>query len=62
MTGLAGRLEVHHIVPLDQGGDPYAPDNLMVLTRGEHIEHHRCDRMTPGRAEWMALLEELAET
>ena len=31
----------------------------MVLTRAEHIEIHRGDRETPGRAQWRALIREL---
>ena len=59
LSGKAGRLEVHHRVRLEDGGDPYSLDNLMVLTRAEHIEIHRGDRETPGRAQWRALIREL---
>lgn len=38
LSGMAGKLEVHHKIPLDEGGDPYAMGNLMVLTRAEHID------------------------
>ena len=62
LSGLRGRLEVHHRVRLEDGGDPYALDNLMVLTRAEHIAIHRDDRATPGRAEWRALVAELAKS
>ena len=40
-------MEVHHRVGLDQGGEPYCQDNLMVLTRQEHIELHRREDETP---------------
>ena len=59
LSGRPGRLEVHHRVRLEDGGDPYSLDNLMVVTRAEHIELHRGDRETPGRAEWRKLVEEL---
>ena len=39
--GRAGRLEVHHVVPLDDGGAAYDLDNLVVLCRGCHIAAHR---------------------
>lgn len=62
LSGKAGRLEVHHRVKLEDGGDPYSLDNLMVLLRAEHIPHHRDDRSTPGRAEWRVLVAEIAKT
>ena len=62
LSGLRGRLEVHHRARLEDGGDPYSLDNLMVLTRAEHIEQHRGDRETPGRSEWRALIAEIAGT
>ena len=52
LSGLAGRLEVHHRVRLEDGGDPYDPSNLIVLTRAEHIELHRREHEVPGQAEW----------
>ncbi len=59
ISGKPGRLECHHRVPLELGGDPYSLDNIIVVTRDEHIRHHRPDDMTPGRAEWLAYLEKL---
>lgn len=59
LSGRPGRLEVHHRVPLDQGGAPYDLDNLMVLTRDEHIELHRPDNELPGRAEWREMVKEI---
>ena len=59
LSGLAGRLEVHHREKLEDGGAPYDLDNLMVLTRAEHIDKHRGDRETPGRAEWRKFVDEL---
>ena len=60
LSGLAGKLEVHHRTALSDGGDPYALDNLQVLTRAEHIEHHRHEDDIAGRAEWRALVSEMA--
>ena len=34
-----GKLEVHHIIPLEYGGDE-TPDNLEVLCRDCHIDEH----------------------
>ena len=58
LSGRAGKLEVHHHVALEDGGDPYALDNLQVLTRGEHIAAHR--KPDPERDAWRALVAELA--
>ena len=62
LSGLRGRLEVHHRVKMEDGGDAYDLDNLMVLTRQEHIDLHRGDRETPGRAEWRKYVDELLHT
>ena len=56
-SGKAGRLEVHHKISLEDGGDPYALENLEVLLRSEHIELHR--REVEGEAQWRALIREL---
>ena len=62
LSGLASALEIHHRVPLDRGGDPYWLDNLMVLTRGEHIELHRAERSDPAREAWRELVAEIANS
>ena len=54
--GKAGILEVHHVKPLDDGGDD-SLDNLVTLCRGCHIDHHR--RTDPDGAAWRAALDEL---
>ena len=54
LSGAAGRLEVHHKIALADGGDPYAQDNLQVLTRREHIDMHRPE--SAERAAWRAML------
>ena len=50
--GRAGRLEVHHVTPIEAGGEPYDLGNVEVLCRDCHIAHHRKDRMMDGRGEW----------
>ena len=57
--GRRGRLECHHIVRLEAGGDAYAQSNLASLCRTCHIQEHRGDGETPGRAEWRELVSEL---
>ena len=41
--------------------DPYDLAGIRTLCRSCHIERHRPDAMTPGRAEWLAVVGELAE-
>ena len=53
--------EVHHIRPIDEGGDPFALDNLRALCRGCHFGEHRKtkpdDRPTVrDRGGWRRLL------
>lgn len=62
LSGKASALEVHHRVTLDRGGDPYDLDNLMVLTREEHIELHRAERSDPAREAWRELVAEIANS
>ena len=57
--GKAGRLEAHHEPPLREGVDPYRLGSIVTLCRHCHLELHRPDDMTPGRAEWIELIEEL---
>ena len=38
--GKAGRLEVHHVVSVYDGGRPFHDDNLITLCRGCHVEIH----------------------
>ena len=57
--GRAGRLEAHHEPALRAGGDPYDLAGIRTLCRTCHIERHRPDDMTPGRAEWLAMVDEL---
>ena len=57
--GRAGRLEAHHEPPLREGTDPYALAGLKTLCRACHIDRHRGDRETPGRAAWREFLTKL---
>ena len=46
----AGRLEVHHKVPLSKGGERYAFDNVEVLCRHCHFGEH--PQREPERQRW----------
>ena len=54
-----GRLEAHHEPPLRDGADPYDLAGIMTLCRTCHVERHRPDDMTPGRAAWQDFIREL---
>jgi len=45
-------LQVHHVVAINDGGDPFALENLVLLC-GSH--HHRLERET--RRQHMELIE-----
>ena len=64
LSGLAGRLEVDHIVPLRRGGDPYSLDNAQVLTRDEHIRKTAGENRKPDpeREAWRALVAAIANS
>ena len=47
-------LEVHHLVPLDQGGAARALDNVRRLCRNCHMDAHQ----DPERRAWRRLLAE----
>ena len=53
--GKAGRLAVHHLVPLKDGGggDPYAIDGLLTVCVGCHKKRHR--KSDPERGQFRAL-------
>ena len=57
--GAPGRLEVHHVIPVERGGgDDLA--NLMTRCRGCHLADHREDRlrrMAPDRRAWAEYME-----
>ena len=52
--GGTGRLEVHHKVPLSEGGAAYDVCNLVVLCRKCHLGEH--PQGAPERREWRALV------
>ena len=52
-----GRLEVHHVKTLREGGAPYDLGNLATLCRSCHIDHHRT--AAPERLAWRAFAAEL---
>lgn len=64
LSGLAGKLEVDHVVPLHRGGDPYSLDNLQVLTRVEHIRKTAAENRKPDRERdaWRALVADIASS
>ena len=53
--GRPGRLECHHVVALEDGGEPYSLANLSTLCRDCHIARHR-RKLSPGVAAWRALV------
>ena len=57
--GNPGKLEVHHVNPLEHGGAKYDPDNLTTICRSCHIDLHRQENMTPGRQAWIDFVQEL---
>ena len=56
-NGKAGRLECHHLHPLSQGGE-HLLENVVVLTRDEHLAIHR-PSPDPDRQAWAHYLEEV---
>ena len=52
-------MEVHHIRALEDGGDATAPANLQTLCRDCHLDKHRHRRVSPARAELLALVRDL---
>ena len=57
--GRGGRLELHHIKPLEKGGRKYDPDNLEVLCRQCHFMHHDPYGLAAAREQWNGYMEEL---
>ena len=62
--GRAGRLEVDHVEALEDGGDPWALDNLQTLCRRCHIRktagENRARRLPSAEVRaWQRLVEEL---
>ena len=62
----AGRLECHHVNPLERepGQDPYNPNGLQTLCRACHLAKTADERrpvLTPAQLKWRSLVRELAE-
>ena len=55
--GRPGRLEVHHLRSLKDGGN-HEMGNLRTLCRGCHLDAHRQPK-TASEREWQRLIEEL---
>lgn len=55
--GKAGRFEVHHRIPVYQGGSNDV-ENLQILCRGCHIETYRPQRGERERA-WQTMVGEM---
>lgn len=61
--GRAGRLELHHVEGVQDGGAVFDPSNVRILCRTCHANVHRGEKpaKTPGRDEWRAFAAELLE-
>jgi len=59
--GSSARLECDHVVPLDQGGAAWNPENLQALCRECHARKSAAEHPArrPTDAEWEALLESI---
>ena len=58
--GIAGRLEVHHVIPLSFGGTN-ADENLITLCRSCHLAAHQ-RTLTPQQSAWQSAVRELELT
>ena len=56
--GRSGRLEAHHLVRLEDSGDPYALENLATRCRSCHIQEHR-KTLSPDEKAWREMVEEI---
>lgn len=55
--GRAGKLEVHHIVPLSQGGAPYDLDNLRSLCRDCHFDMEPSNEAGKDNRKWLRAID-----
>ena len=59
--GQAGKLECDHRIPIAKGGAAYDLANVQALCRACHTEKTRMENYRVlGRAEWRAMVRELA--
>ena len=54
----AGRLEVHHVQHLKDGGQPFDLNNLAVLCRNCHIHTHK-PSMSDEQKTWLRVVSEI---
>ena len=59
--GKGGRMEVHHVTAVAEGGDPFDMAGLESSCRGCHIEETRKQNTKLADPEWTAYLRELTE-
>lgn len=53
-----GRLEVHHKIPLERGGEYMEPTNCVTVCRSCHVAHHRRAE-TPAARAWIEYRDRL---
>ena len=58
--GSIGELQIHHRVPVSQGGDIWNEDNLILLCRSCHLEAHR-EIEKRKMPDWVRRLYELVD-
>ena len=51
VCGKAGKLECDHVIPLEDGGDMWDPDNLQAICRGCHIDKTARARLAKRRTD-----------
>ena len=59
--GKAGRLEVHHVTPLEAGGSEFDLDNLTTLCIGCHIRVHQVEP-SPEVQAWQDFTRDTPDT
>ena len=55
---MAGKLEAHLVLPLEDGGAAYDLGNITTLCRSCHVAKHRRE-LTAAEAEWRELVKGL---
>ena len=64
VCGVAGRLEVDHILRVQSGGEPWDMGNLQSLCRPDHFAKTRLENKPdpfPGRQAWADKIKELTK-